>query len=250
MPMHEFRWGVKPAIPGKWHGTLEHDGFDVEIACDWIEVRKEDHHDLDVQQRNAKQIVDGVIRRIGLADKMRFTATLGSVSRFDPQSNRRDINVFVSDSLGLKASAHADVVVTSADGRIVADSRKDRMDELFSFVDTSAANETLRRMSDYMLEYHDDPEKKLAPLFDIIELAAKVFAHEHKAATTLGIGIQRMKDATNIMNDSGIRTGRHRGQEAGSQREPTPAEAQLCESVAEEIVTEYTNLVQRGAAPR
>lgn len=149
--MHEFRWGVKPAIPGKWHGTLEHDGFDVEIACDWIEVRKEDHHDLDVQQRNAKQIVDGVIRRIGLADKMRFTATLGSVSRFDPQSNRRDINVFVSDSLGLKASAHADVVVTSADGRIVADSRKDRMDELFSFVDTSAANETLRRMSDYML---------------------------------------------------------------------------------------------------
>jgi hypothetical protein len=133
MAMNEFRWGVKPAIPGHWRDTLKHDGFVVEIAGDWIEVRKEEHGERDAQQRHAEQLVDGIIRKIGLAEKMRFTTTLGSVSRFDPQSNRRDINVFVSDSLGLKASAHADVVVTSADRSIVADSRKDRMNELFRF---------------------------------------------------------------------------------------------------------------------
>jgi hypothetical protein len=250
MAKNEFRWGVKPMIPGHWRDTLRHDGFDVEIAGDWIEVRKEDNGQRDAQQRRAQQIVDGIIRKIGLAEKTRFTATLGSISRFDPHSNRRDTNVFLSDGLGLKASAHADVVVTSADGTVVADSRRERMSELLLFADTSAKNDTLRRMSDYILEYNADPDKKLAPLFDIIELATEVFGHEHKAATSLGVGLQRMKDATNVMNDATIRSGRHRGQEPGCQREPTPAEVHLCETVAQQILSEYANLVQRGAAPR
>jgi hypothetical protein len=220
MATNEFRWGVKLVIPGQWCATLKHDGFDVEIAADWIEVRKEQDGERDAQQRHAETIVEGIIRKIGLAEKLRFTAILGSVSRFDPQSDRRDTNVFLSDSLVLKASLHADVVVASANGRIVADSRKERMTELLKFVDACAADETLRRMSDYMLEYHDDPGKKLAPLFDIIELAAEVFGHEHRAATSLGVDLQRMKDATNVMNDASIRSGRHRGQELGCQRDP------------------------------
>jgi hypothetical protein len=222
MTTNEFRWGVKPAIPGHWLGTLRHDDFDVEIACDWIEARKEDDGQREPQQRRAQQIVEGIIRRIGLSERTRFMATLGSVSRFDPHSNRRDINVVLSDGLGVKMSAHADVVVTSADGTVVADSRKERMSELLRFADASAKSGTLRRMSNYLLEYHADPDKKLAPLFDIIELAAEVFGDEHKAATSLGVGVQRMKDATNVMNNSSIRSGRHRGQEVSQQREPTP----------------------------
>jgi hypothetical protein len=40
------------------------------------------------------------------------------------------------------------------------------------------------------------------------------------------------------------------GRKSVSSANPLRAEAQLCEAVAEEIVTEYTKLVQRGAAPR
>jgi len=250
MATNEFRWGVKPAIPGHWHYTLRYESFDVEIASDWIELRKTEDVARDTQQRCAQQIVDGIIRKIGLAEKTRFTAKLGGIARFDPLSNRRDITVLLSDSVGLTMGGHADVLVTAADGTIVSDSRKDRMAELVRFANSSARNETLGRMSDYLLDYHADPEKKLAPLFDIIELATEVFGHEHKAATSLGIGIQRMKDATDVMNDSSIRSGRHRGQELGPQREPTQAEVELCETVAEQIVSEYANLVQRRAEPK
>lgn len=250
MASNDFRWGVKPAIPGHWRGTQSHDDFDVEIAADWIEARKEDDGQPQVQQMRAQQIVEGIVRKIGLAERMRFMATLESVSRFDPHSNRRAVNVILSHGVGVKASAHADVVVTSADGTVVADSRRERMSELHRFADTSAKNDTLRRMSDYLLEYHADPDKKLAPLFDIIELATEVFGHKHKAATSLGVGIQKMNDATDVMNDSSIRSSRHRGQEVSQQRDPNAAELQLCEAVAEQIVTEYTNLVQRGTAPR
>src|SRR5438309_2249627 len=124
MATNEFRWGVKPAIPGHWRDTLKHDGFAVEIAGDWIEARKEEDGPRDAQQARAQQIVDGIIRKIGLAARTRFVAMLGSVSRFDPDSNRRDVNVFLSDGFGLRTSAHADVVVTSADGTVVADSRR------------------------------------------------------------------------------------------------------------------------------
>jgi len=250
MAINEFRWGVNPTIPGHWRNKLTHDGFEVEIAADWIELRKQDDGQPDAQRQRAEQIVEGIVRRVGLAEKTRFTATLGSVARFDPLSNRRDINVYVSDSLGLRASAHADVVVTSSDGTVVTNSRQERLTELLRFADTSATNQTLRRMSDYLLEYYADPDKKLAPLFDIIELAAEAFGHQHKAATALNSGIQQMKDATSLMNDSTIRSSRHRGQELGQHRDPTPEETRLCEIVADKILSEYTKLVQSGTAPR
>jgi hypothetical protein len=246
MAINEVRWGVKPTIPGHWRNTSTHDGFEVEIAADWIELRKQDDGRLDAQRQRAEQIVEGIVRRVGLTEKKRLTAMLGSVARFDPLSNRRDINVHVSDSLGVSVSAHADVVVTSVDGTVVTNSRQERLTELLRFADTSATNETLRRMSDYLLEYYADADKKLAPLFDIIELAAESFGHQHKAATALNIGIQQMKDATNLMNDSTIRSSRHRGQELGQHRDPTPEEARLCESVADKIVSEYTKLAESG----
>lgn len=146
MATNEFRWGVEPSIPGHWHYTLRHEGFDVEVASDWIELRKTEDAERDVQQRCAQQIVDGIIRKIGLAEKTRFTAKLGGIARFDPLSNRRDITVLLSDSLGLTMSSHADVLVTAADGTIVSDSRKDLMSELLRFANSSAMNDTLGRM--------------------------------------------------------------------------------------------------------
>lgn len=239
MVTNEFRWGVNPAIPGHWLGMLRHEDFEVEIAADWIEVREQDDGQRDIQRARAQQIVEGIVRKIGLDEKTLYRATLGSVSRFDPHTNRRDVGVLLSASLAAKASVHADLTLTSADGTVIVDSRAERMAGLLSFAELAAGNDVLRRMTDYLLDYHSDPHKKLAPLFDIIELAAEAFGHKHKAATLLGIGIPRMKEATGIMHDPSIRSGRHRGRELGQQRDPTPAEAQLCEAVAEQIVREY-----------
>lgn len=219
MATNEFRWGLSPAVPGHWRGTLKHNDFDVEIAADWIEARKEDDGQRDVQQRRAQQIVEGIVRKIGLDERTRFTPTLAcSVSRFDPVSNRREINMSTSD--GLKASDHVDFVLASADGTVVADSRKERMTELLRASTLYAKNNILQRMADYLLDYHSDPNKKLAPLFDIIEVAGKVFGGKDKAATSLHVGTKRMNGATGVMNDSSIPSGRHPGKELGGGRDP------------------------------
>jgi hypothetical protein len=250
MATNEFRWGVEPVIPGHWHGTVNHDAFEIEIASNWIEVRAEDDGNADAQRVRAKEIVEGMVQKIGLDEKTRFNLRLGSTSRFEREANRRDINVFVEEMVSVTVSGHADVVVTAADGTIVSDSRTDRMAELTRFANDSTSNTTLRRMSNYLIDYHADTERKLAPLFDVIELAKEVFGDERNAAASLGIAVQKFKDARRVMNDSSVRTGRHRGQELGPQREPTSAETRLCETVAEQIVTEYTKLVRSGHAPR
>lgn len=91
MGVNEFRWGVKSPIPGHWHtAKLAHDGFEVEIAADWIEVRIKDNGQLDAQRKSAEEIVEGIVRKMGLGERVRFMATFKSISQFNPQSNCRD----------------------------------------------------------------------------------------------------------------------------------------------------------------
>lgn len=248
MAINEFRWGVKPRIPSWWHTTHRHDGFEVEITNDWIELRKECEGHREAEQKLAQQIVEAITTRIGLQEKTHFTAKLGFVSEFDPQSNRRETIALLSGTISAGASAHGDLTLV-ASGSVITDSRKERMVGLFQFINIYSRNKVLRRMSDYLLEYHSDEHKKLAPLFDVIEIAAEVFGSLNTAATSLGVGIRRMKEARKIINDSSIRHGRHRGQEVGMQRDPTAEESKLCEAVALQIVSEYTKMVERGLAP-
>jgi hypothetical protein len=58
MATNEFRWGIKPTVPGQWHNTCTHDGFEIEISAEWIEARKEDDGQQNVQRDRAEQIVD------------------------------------------------------------------------------------------------------------------------------------------------------------------------------------------------
>jgi hypothetical protein len=250
MIVNEFRWSVTPPLPGQWHETIDHGGFRVQITQDWIEARCDDAGQQDIQKARAEEIIQDVVRSIGFTEKTRFTAILGSTSRLDNEANRRDTTVYTLGASLRLASGHADVIVTSAGGAVLRDSRAERFAELLAFAESIAANEFLQRMTHYLSEYHADLDGKLAPLYDIIELVREVFVTEKDAATALSISKSRFEKARKLMNNSAVRSGRHRGQELGAQRDPAPAETALCEAVAEQIVSGYAQLVRRGSAPR
>jgi hypothetical protein len=245
MATNEFRFGVKPTIPGNWHTTVSHDGFEIEIAADWIEARIEDVGHQESQRGRIEPFVHGVARTIGLKEKKRFTATLGSIAKFDARTNRRDTTAFLSGTALGTSTGHAEMVLRSSDGTIITDTRQERISGMLCFADSSSQDQTLTRMSDYLLEYYSDPGKRLAPLFDIIELADKSFGGRERAANALGISNRQMKSATGVMNNKEIRSSRHRGQALGNQRDPQPEEMRQCEAVAEKIVTEYAKIAGR-----
>lgn len=250
MIVNEFRWSVTPPIPAQWHDTIHHDGFKVQITQNSIEAECDDDGHQDTQKTRAEGIIQRVVRSIGFREKTRFTAILCSASQLNNETNRRDTTVYaVGASLRL-ATGYADVIVTSADGAVLRDSRAERFAELLEFAESMSANEILQRMTHYLSEYHADLERKLAPLYDIIELAKEVFTTEKNAAKTLNISKSRFEEARKLMNNSTVRSGRHRGQELGAQRDPAQAEIALCEGVAEQIVSGYGQLIRRGLAPR
>jgi hypothetical protein len=240
MTIAEFRWALSPAIPSHWQETLSHDGFEIEITRNWIEARKDTEDNQDNQQRHAERIVEGIVRKIGLEERTRFTITLSLIGKFDPQTGRRDIIGLISGRASGKSSGHADMIATDANGTVIADTRKERIADLLKFADTSSRSANLQRMTDYLLEYHADDDKKLAPLYDLIEFAIKIFGR--KASQSLGVSSNKLSSATRIINDKEIISGRHMGQYVGPQRKPTSAESKLCEEVAEQIVRDYTKL--------
>jgi hypothetical protein len=242
MATNEFRFGIKPTIPAHWRLTASHDGFEIEIAADWIEARIKDDGEPEAQRGIIEPFVHGIARTIGLAEKKRFTATISSLSRVDAGSNRRDSTAFLSGIAVGTATGHAEMEIRSSDGGIITDTRQERISGMLLFADSSSKDQTLTRMSDYLLEYYSDPGKRLAPLFDIIELAEKSFGGRERAANALGISNRQMKSATGVMNNKEICSSRHRGQALGNQRDPQPEEMRLCEAMAEKIVTEYAKI--------
>jgi hypothetical protein len=120
--------------------------------------------------------------------------------------------------------------------------------EMRRFVATKE-DENVKRMSDYLLDYYVDPEKKLAPLFDIFELAVKVFRNEDELSKSLQIEPDEIRAVKKTTNERRIRTSRHRGQYLGQQRDVTSHERRRCEVAAERIVAECVRLAQEGKLP-
>ncbi len=95
-------------------------------------------------------------------------------------------------------------------------------------------------MLDFRLAYFGDPQKHLDHLFNILELAVTAFKQMSKLAKKLGIDIDDLRRMNNISNDEEIVTGRHPGGTLGSHRDPRPDEVELCERVADAIISKYS----------
>jgi hypothetical protein len=66
-------------------------------------------------------------------------------------------------------------------------------------------------MLDMQAAFYVDPEKKIAPLFDIVELIEAEYRGESGAANALGISRNALEEVKRIANDPAIRTARHPG---------------------------------------
>jgi hypothetical protein len=244
MAINVIRWSVKPKIPGAWHDTVDYGSFKVELAEDWIEVRKEDDDQEEYPQAAGDKIIRNILLGIALEERTSFTPTLRSSSRITNQGERVDAMVFISGaSMTLSAG---DVIVTTADGAVIGNPRKKRLEDLRRFAEDAAANPPLQRMADFLTEYYADPNKKLATLYDLIEYAMKIFNSDKKGmVTALGISGTSLKDTKKLMHTNQLRTSRHRGRELGPYRNPTAEETAVCEGLAERIVRGYSEFIRQ-----
>jgi hypothetical protein len=244
---NEFSWEVTPPVPGQWHATIAQDGFIVTIQSDSILATIEATGHEEKQRNQSEDIVANLLREIGLLEQIRFSKRLSSIAQFDPKEQTRSIRAFIKGERLTLRGDYADTRVEAADGT-VRDSRIERLQKLQLCAGLQAKSEVLRTLTDYLLEYHADPEKKLFPIYDVIEAVQSVLGGRLHEADGLGISKKAIDRVTKIVNRERIRTGRHRGARVEALRDITPKESRICETAAVLIIERYRKLVQDGKA--
>lgn len=101
----------------------------------------------------------------------------------------------------------------------------------------------LRDMLDHFGRYIADPDGRLHPLYDVLQVAERLYGGRRRAASALNILDADLSDLGRISNDPTVLNGRHPGRAPGPHRVATAPEVAACERVARAIIENYAATV-------
>lgn len=120
------------------------------------------------------------------------------------------------------AGGSLDFSVTDATGRVVRDSKVERIqahNEALELVASKAPeSRTLRAVLDSYSRSISDPDNELVHLYEVWEALKEHFSGERQAENALGISRQERRRLGQLANDEPLTQGRHRGKHRGSLR--------------------------------
>lgn len=107
----------------------------------------------------------------------------------------------------------------------------------------AAIDLNLREMLGRWSTYVADPEGRLHPLYDVLQLVERIYGDRRKAASALSVSYADLTDLGRISNDPTVLNGRHPGRSPGPHRISTEAEANTCERVVKAIIESYESKI-------
>ena len=237
MKKYDFHWRIVPGLPMQRLQRIESDGFKVEISGGTIVCKTQFTQEPEEELLSRARIV---AQRILLA--ARFLRGQNAVLEFDyvkyEQERPTDGQILLrlNDQMPkLVDEVSVGIRYVKLGGTIVEkflDDDSERITDLCSRMKQSAA---LKQMLEWKVEFEGDAERKLAPLYNIIELAKA----EANGAVLPGVSATKLKKATAIMNNESIRTSRHPGKGQGALREIDEDELRCCREVVDRIIEAF-----------
>jgi hypothetical protein len=94
----------------------------------------------------------------------------------------------------------------------------------------------LRDMLEHWSRYAADSKGRLHPLYDVLQVAERLYGGRKEAAAALKLSEADLRDLGRISNDPSVLNGRHPGQTQGPHRIATEAEVSTCERVARALI--------------
>ena len=138
---------------------------------------------------------------------------------------------------------NVDIVHTDSSGKVLRDTKRQRIAEEASYVQRLAAAAetlpTLQRMFASFVKSFDDPNNALVHLYEVREAAAEYFGAEKDARATLGVTKSAWSRLGELANHVPLAEGRHRGSSGASLRSATQAELQEAREVAKSIIDAF-----------
>jgi hypothetical protein len=111
----------------------------------------------------------------------------------------------------------------------------------------AAADPNFRDMLEHWARYGADPDGHLHPLYDVLQVAERLFGGRKQAASALHMSEADLDRLGRISNNPTILTGRHPGKSQGPHRIAADSEVNICERVARTVIEGYAAKI---AVPR
>ena len=244
MAKYEFCWVVSPTRLRPWQRTLEIDGLEVEVFGDRIVVRADsDDVAADGLRIQAGHIVAALVRAMSFHESLPLTYEFSS-TKTTLADGPSHTAIDVRDSFEMRDNVtHQMYTYIKCGAVIVKQSDEVSLQKILLDFDRLRASRQYSDMLEFISAFRADPERKLAPLYNILEVAEGEFGGRRPAARMLNLSEANLSYLAKTANDRTIRTARHPGRSIGVIRDITMAELTRCERTAEEIIRAYAKRI-------
>lgn len=146
-----------------------------------------------------------------------------------------------SDGFEVEPRDAAGRVISTAHQRELE--RQETQQHLTDLSKRAAIDPNLRDMLVHWSRYVADPDGRLHPLYDVLQVVERVYGDRRKAASQLGISYGELRKLGQISNDPTVLNGRHPGNSLGPHRTASEPEVNTCERVVREIIKKHASKI-------
>ena len=243
-------WNYEPKDYFEDNITIEYDNYEIEINPGIASAR--------IAPQYIDKI-DEIINELNQDLESRFLAVqvmthqkynLSKPSRYDlKKDGSKNLYLQVEEMICV-TSLSADLIVHDANGNVISDTKKERIDKKKWFSETSAKfriiDQTLNQMLKSYSSSVSDPNNEMVYLYEIREAASKKFGGDNNAKSKLGITKNEWSDFGLITNKKPLLQGRHRGSNVGRLRQADVSELDTVREIASKIVENYMILLEKN----
>ena len=243
-----IEWTFTP--PDYFEQTTHITGDDFEM---WIEegkvkaeVKDEDydeHHKRD----ELHEFLNDRFLGVQILDRRPYKLSNPSVHKLHPDG-RKDVFIQVQSMVAVSRVSGVDIVQKDADGNVVVDTKKERIDKKLTISELVAkhrgSDKTLESLVRSLVKSINEPNVSLIRLYEIRDALQKKFGNAKLARGTLGISKGDWSRLGHLANEAPVRQGRHQGQHAGAVRDATVGELKEAQDIARNMIMAYLNYIE------
>jgi hypothetical protein len=249
MNKYTFSWSLAPAVPIEY--TVSVLPFDVVVRENKLTLTADaDPTEEQKLQNEADRIAHGLALSLSYRYATCFEVTYENYQVLAPDGRQR---VSVSAHIVADACLIADIAefeVRDADGNVVNSSslqkeRQHKVDQhgLVELTRRATGDANLRDMLNHWHRYVGDPDGRLHPLYDVLQVVERVYHGRGSVASALNMCGADLSYLAKITNDPTVLNGRHPGKSQGPHRLATETEVADCERIARAVIDNYASKI-------
>jgi len=181
-----------------------------------------------------------------------FELSKPSMYRIHPDG-RKSFTLFAEPGAMRVTGGNADLIVTGPDGKVISDSRQERIEKRNILAERVEKYRTQCPVLQGILKsWHSSflkPENELVYLYEVRDALSEKFGGCKKACRVLKVNEDSWNTFGGFANDPSLEQGRHRGRNVGSLREATEDELTEARTFIRELIEKYLDYLESNQHP-